>query len=163
MQFRGEQSRSARTRLSVELLLGARPLQAVDRPSIYDLVQGLGEAFAVIHADIRHAAVVGRGQVRADYVVGAFSPRVLDHVRIGGHRGAALGEAAVGGVLLVLESGFLVGAGFFAFSALFQADYHADGYEDDEGHEGGDGSDYHHVFGGEVGFGGDSSARRGAG
>lgn len=124
---------------------------------------GLGEAVAVVYADVGYAAVVGRGQVRAYYVVGALSPGVLDHVRVGRHRGAALGEAAVGRVLFILKPSFLVGASFLALPALFQADNHANGHENDEGYEGGDGSDDHYVLGGEVGFRRDPSARRGAG
>lgn len=163
MQFGREQGRGPSARFGVQLLLGARPLQAVDGPPVDHLVQRLGKPLAIVDAHVGDAALVGRGEVRAEHVVGALAPRVLDHVRIGGHGGAALREAAVRRVLLVLESGLLVGAGLLALPALLQADYHADGHQHHQGHERGYRRDHHHVLGGEVGFRGDSGAGGGAG
>lgn len=141
------------SQLGVELLLGPGALQGVDWPSVDDLLDTvLGEA--VVVGDV---AVVGRAEN-----IGPFAPGVFDHVGVGGHGSAALREAAVGGVLLVLQASFFVGLCLLALPSLFQTYYDTDGDHDDEGDEGGDGGNDDDMFGREGRLRGYPRAGRGA-
>jgi hypothetical protein len=160
VEFGGQEGRSTRSRFGIELLLRTRSLQTVHWPSVYDLVHRFGEAVALAHTNVGHTAVVRRGNVRTDHVVGAFAPRIFDHVSVGRDGRPPLGEAAVRGVLLVLQSGFLVRPRLLPLASLFQADDHADRDQCHQRYERGDRRDDDDVLRRQVRFGGHPRTRR---
>ena len=162
VQLGRQQRRCTRSRFGIELLLRTRSLQTVDRSSVYDLVHRFRKTITFAYTNIGYTAVIGRGNVRTDHVIGAFAPRVFDHVCVSRHSSSSLGKTAIRRILLVLQSGFFVCSRFLPFATLFHADDNSDGNEYYQRDDGGDRNDEHDVLRRKVRIGGYSSARRGA-